>query len=104
MSSVANLPTVHYHTAAVGNLSIFYRECGTPSPKTPTLLLLHGFPASSHMFRNLMLLLPATFHIIAPDMPGFGFSAQPDRKNFAYTFANLANAMDDFTRVLKLNR
>ena len=66
---------IHYRTAKVDGLDIFYREAG--DPKKPTILLLHGFPSSSHMFRNLIPLLADKYHIVAPDYPGFGRSSQP---------------------------
>jgi pimeloyl-ACP methyl ester carboxylesterase len=93
---------VHYRTAAVDGHTIFYRETGKLS--APTLLLLHGFPTSSHMFRDLIPLLADQFHLIAPDLPGFGFSDAPDRQRFKYTFANLANVVDRFTQVVGLER
>ena len=87
-----------FHHAIVGGSKIFYREAG---PKTaPTLLLLHGFPTSSHMFRNLIPALAERYHVVAPDLPGFGFSDAPDRKQFRYTFANLAEVIDSFTQTI----
>jgi pimeloyl-ACP methyl ester carboxylesterase len=67
-------------------------------------LLLHGFPTSSHMFRNLIPLLADHFHVVAPDLPGFGFSDAPDREHVRYTFENLANVVDRFTQTLALER
>ena len=75
---------IHYRTAAVGDHQIFYREAGDPNQTS--LLLLHGFPSSSHMFRNLIPLLSDRFHIVAPDLPGFGFSQSPPRSQFKSTF------------------
>lgn len=92
---------VRYRTATVGSVKIFYREAGDPS--APTLLLLHGFPSSSHMFRNLIPLLSDHYHVIAPDLPGFGFSDAPDRKQFNYTFENLTKVIDGFTGVVGLD-
>ena len=74
----------HYRTKTIDGISIFYREAGSPS--APTVLLLHGFPTSSHMFRNLIPALSDRYHVIAPDYPGYGQSAMPDRAVFAYTF------------------
>jgi len=91
-----------YQHAIVDGSKIFYREAG---PKTaPTLLLLHGFPTSSHMFRNLIPALADRYHVIAPDLPGFGFSDAPDRKQFRYTFEQLAKAIDKFTQTIGLER
>ena len=92
---------VSYRKALVDGQQIFYREAG---PKgAPTLLLLHGFPTSSHMFRNLIPVLADRYHVIAPDLPGFGFSDSPDRRTFSYTFENLAKVIGRFTEVIGLN-
>ena len=91
-----------YQYGIVDGSGIFYREAG---PKeAPTILLLHGFPTSSHMFRNLIPLLADCFHVVAPDLPGFGFSDAPDRERFRYTFENLANVIDRLTESLGLKR
>jgi pimeloyl-ACP methyl ester carboxylesterase len=86
---------VRYRTANVDGVKIFYREAG--DSKAPALLLLHGFPTSSHMFRDLIPLLSDRYHVVAPDLPGFGFSDSPDRSQFKYTFAHLAEVIDRFT-------
>ena len=92
----------NYLHATVGGNKIFYREAG---PKTaPSLLLLHGFPTSSHMFRDLIPALADRYHVVAPDLPGFGFSDAPDRKKFRYTFENLAQVIDGFTEAIGLNQ
>jgi pimeloyl-ACP methyl ester carboxylesterase len=83
---------VHYKHADVNGLDIFYREAGPAD--APLILLLHGFPTSSNMFRNLMPRLADTFHMVAPDYPGFGLSSMPDRKDFPYTFENLTNTVE----------
>lgn len=93
---------IHYRTAAVEGRQVFYREAG--SPEHPGLLLLHGFPSSSHMFRNLIPLLADSFHIVAPDLPGFGFSDAPERPKFKYTFDTLAKVMMGFTDTIDLTR
>jgi pimeloyl-ACP methyl ester carboxylesterase len=93
---------IHYRNAAVGDHQIFYREAGDPNQTS--LLLLHGFPSSSHMFRNLIPLLSDRFHIVAPDLPGFGFSQSPPRSRFKYTFDNLAKVIDAFTETVGLKR
>jgi len=91
-----------YNNAVVNQDKIFYREAG---PKNgPAILLLHGFPTSSHMFRNLIPALSDHYRIIAPDLPGFGFSDAPDRKSFVYTFENLAKVIDSFTQSIGLDR
>ena len=91
-----------YQRAVVNGNAIFYREAGAKD--APTLLLLHGFPTSSHMFRNLIPILADRYHVIAPDLPGFGFSDAPDRKTLSYTFENLANVIDRFTQTIGLDR
>lgn len=93
--AVAQSTQVTYNTVKVDKLEIFYREAGDPTK--PTILLLHGFPSSSHMFRNLIPLLADSYHIVAPDYPGFGYSSAPTVKEFNYTFDNLAGVIDDFT-------
>lgn len=91
---------VHYRTVKVGGLDIFYREAG---PKdAPAVLLLHGFPTSSHMYRNLIPQLADKYHVVAPDYPGYGQSSMPDRAGFAYTFENLSNVVADFVQTLGL--
>jgi pimeloyl-ACP methyl ester carboxylesterase len=86
------VPVIHYHTASIDGQDIFYREAGPADG--PVVLLLHGFPTSSHMFRNLIPLLADRYHVIAPDYPGYGQSSMPDHTKFAYTFANYANMME----------
>jgi pimeloyl-ACP methyl ester carboxylesterase len=93
---------ITYQRTEVEGMNIFYREAG---PKTALhLLLLHGFPTSSHMFRNLLPALADRYHVIAPDLPGFGFSDAPDRGKFHYTFENLAKVVDAFTQKIGLDR
>jgi pimeloyl-ACP methyl ester carboxylesterase len=91
---------IHYRHQVVAGHRVFYREAG--DSKNPTLLLLHGFPSSSHMFRNLIPLLSGSFHVIAPDFLGFGYSDAPDRSAFKYTFDNLAKNIEGFVDALKL--
>jgi pimeloyl-ACP methyl ester carboxylesterase len=93
---------IDYRNVAVDGTKLFYREAG--DPKAPTLLLLHGFPTSSHMFRNLLPLLSDRYHLVAPDLPGFGFSDAPDRTRFSYTFDNLAKVIARFTETVGLQR
>jgi pimeloyl-ACP methyl ester carboxylesterase len=83
-----------YKYATVGGRKIFYREAG--SKDAPTIVLLHGFPTSSHMFRDLIPLLAGRFHLVAPDFPGFGQSDMPEREAYDYTFANIANTISGF--------
>jgi len=91
-----------YRYSIVDGNRIFYREAG---PKTaPTLLLLHGFPTSSHMFRNLIPALEDRYHVVAPDLPGFGFSDAPGRQRFRYTFEQLAATIASFTRTAGFER
>jgi pimeloyl-ACP methyl ester carboxylesterase len=84
----------------VDGVDIFYRETGDRT--NPSLLLLHGFPSSSVMFKNLMIALSDKFHLVAPDYPGFGFSAFPDKKHFEYTFKNISACINRFTEELDL--
>ena len=91
-----------YQQAVIDGSKIFYREDG---PKDrPTIMLLHGFPTSSHMFRNLIPALADRYHLVAPDLPGFGFSDAPDRKGFRYSFENLAKVTDRFTQTIGIDR
>jgi pimeloyl-ACP methyl ester carboxylesterase len=93
---------VRYRTVKVDGLDVFYREAGPAD--APVLLLLHGFPTSSHMFRDLMPALADRYRVIAPDYPGFGQSAMPDRGAFAYTFDNLTRVIDRFTETVGASR
>ncbi len=101
-SAVAAAPVVSYHSVKVRSLDIFYREAGPAS--APTILLLHGFPSSSHMFRDLIPLLAMKYHVIAPDYPGFGHSSAPSPDDFTYDFATLADVVDAFTATIGLKR
>ena len=93
---------VRYRTVKVEGLDIFYRE-GGPSDG-PAILLLHGFPTSSHMFRDLMPALADRYHVIAPDYPGFGYSSAPSVAEFEYSFDHLAGIVDEFTQSVGLSR
>ncbi len=91
-----------YRTAPIDGLRVFYRSAG--DPKHPAVLLLHGFPTSSHMFRDLIPALADLYYVVAPYLPGFGFSDAPDRASFKYSFEHLAEVIDRFTEVLTLKR
>ena len=91
-----------FHSVSVGEHQVFYREAGPID--APVLLLLHGFPSSSHMFRDLIPTVADDYRVIAPDLPGFGFTQSPDRADFDYTFENLADVMERFTETLGLDR
>ena len=93
---------VEYKTIVVDNLIIFYREAGEPTK--PTLILFHGFPSSSHMYRNLINELANSYHVIAPDYPGFGQSSAPAPQEYQYTFDNLSLTMEHFIDKLKIKK
>jgi len=92
---------VRYNTVQIQGIDVFYREAGAKT--SPVLLLLHGFPTSSNMFRNLIPRLAQSFRVIAPDYPGYGFSGMPDRKDFKYTFENQTNIVEGLTKHLELD-
>ena len=93
---------VHYREVSVDGLSIFYREAGRKD--APTILLLHGLPSSSRMFQPLLARLAGSYHLVAPDYPGYGHSDWPDPKQFDYTFDHIASVMHDFTLAVGLPR
>src|SRR5215467_9559884 len=94
-------PTVFYRTLNVEELEIFYREAGPRDAHT--VLLLHGFPSSSHMFRNLIPILADKYHVVAPDFPGYGQSSAPSVNNFDYSYERLATVTEKFTEKLNLS-
>jgi len=96
------MTTTTYRTASVDGLKVFYREAG--DPQAAAVLLLHGFPTSSHMFRELIPALADRYHVVAPDLPGFGYTEAPDRATFKYSFDQLAQVVDRFTEVVGLRR
>jgi pimeloyl-ACP methyl ester carboxylesterase len=96
------MPPIAHNIVDVAGLKVFYREAGPR--EAPVVLLLHGFPTSSHMFRGLIPVLADRYRVIAPDLPGFGFTDTPDRASVTYTFAHLAEVVDRFTEVLGLTR
>jgi pimeloyl-ACP methyl ester carboxylesterase len=90
------------HRVEADGVQLFYREAGDVT--APVVLLLHGFPSSSFMFRELIPRLADDYHVIAPDLPGFGFTEVPSERQYSYTFDQLALTIDAFTRALKLDR
>ncbi|MFB3100744.1 MAG: alpha/beta fold hydrolase, partial [Gammaproteobacteria bacterium] len=92
--STSSYEDVKYKTVEINGLDIFYREAGNPD--NPTILLLHGFPTSSHMFRDLIPQLADRYHLVAPDYPGYGYSSMPSVDEFEYSFDNVANIVDKF--------
>jgi pimeloyl-ACP methyl ester carboxylesterase len=102
LHKVTIMSTLKFRTADVDGFKVFYREAGAAT--APKLLLLHGFPSASHMFRDLIPLIADRFHIVAPDLPGFGRSDMPAREQFKYTFDNIAHVIDRFTEVIGFNR
>lgn len=101
-ANAQNATAVTYHTIKVDNLNIFYREAGNKNK--PTILLLHGFPSSSVMFRDLINELAANYHLIAPDYPGFGQSSMPNTTEYKYTFDNVATTINHFIDALGLTK
>ena len=102
--ALADEPThpVSYKTVEIDNVDIFYREAGDPA--NPTIVLLHGFPTSSHMFRNLIPMLADRYHLVAPDYPGYGFSAMPAVDEFDYSFDNIARLMEQLLDEIEVER
>src|SRR5215510_11393777 len=96
------MSAIKYNRVDVDGFGVAYREAGPVNG--PAMLLLHGFPTSSHMFRNLIPKLADRYRVVAPDLPGFGQSDLPPREQFKYTFSNLAKVMTRFAEVVKLNR
>lgn len=101
-AATSPVPVVHYRAVTIDGVKVFYREAGPAD--APVVLLLHGFPTSSHMFRNLIPRLAGRYHVIAPDYPGFGQSGAPDHDKFAYTFAHFADIVDELTTRLGASR
>lgn len=95
-------PPTHYRTVQVDGIKIAYREAG--DPRLPTIIMFHGFPGSSFQYRDILPLLADRYHVIAPDMPGFGWSDQPSRETYKYTFDHITETMDHFTQVMGLKK
>ena len=102
MPEVAFAPRTSFHTIEVDGLQLFYREAGQAD--APVVLLLHGFPASSHMYRELIPRLATRYRVIAPDLPGFGFTTIPAERKYAYTFESLAKTIGAFVDALGLKK
>ncbi len=101
-TQLSSIPHVSLRTVQADGVNIFYREAGAPD--APVLLLLHGYPTSSHMFRNLMPLLAGHYRVIAPDLPGFGFTTVPKERDYRYSFDALAQTANAFVEALKLKK
>jgi len=102
MIDMPNIPLTSHHFIEADGVNVFYREAGPAS--APVLLLLHGFPTSSFQYRELIPRLADLYHVIAPDLPGFGFTEVPAARNYAYNFESLAKTLFAFTNTLKLSR
>jgi len=98
----STIPQTRISTITADGVEIFYRSAGSLS--APVILLLHGFPSSSHMFRNLIPLLSTRYHVIAPDLPGFGFTSVPTEREYEYTFANLTHTIESFLDTLNIQK
>src|SRR6516225_487141 len=101
-TTAESITITRYRTVDVDGLKLFYRESG--ASEAPALLLLHGFPTSSHMYRDLIPALADRYHVVAPDLPGFGFTEAPERKRFKYSFEHLAEVIERFTEAVGLDR
>ena len=102
MNTESNTQHVHYRYEQVDNVNIFYREAGEST--NPSIVLLHGFAASSYMYRDIIPALAENYHVIAPDLPSFGFTQAPDRTQYTYTFENITKTMEKFVQQLKIKR
>ena len=97
-----NGSAVTLHTVKVDGVDLFYRSAGSPS--NPTLLLLHGYPSSSHQYRHILPILGEHYHVLAPDYPGFGFTTVPEGRNYTYTFDSFASTITQFLSALKVQK
>jgi hypothetical protein len=100
MADIPNIPLTSHHRVEADGVNVFYREAGPAA--APVILLLHGFPTSSFQYRELIPRLADRYHVIAPDLPGFGFTEVPAERNYKYTFDGLAKTIFAFTNALKL--
>ncbi|MGA8034700.1 MAG: alpha/beta hydrolase [Candidatus Acidiferrales bacterium] len=101
-SSRADIPFTSLHKVEADGVQVFYREAGDPN--APVILLLHGFPSSSFMYRDLIPRLADRYRVIAPDLPGFGFTEVPEKRNYKYSFDSLAETIAAFTEAIKIDR
>ncbi|RSL17002.1 pimeloyl-ACP methyl ester carboxylesterase [Edaphobacter aggregans] len=102
MPQPSSLPRASFHTINADGVQVFYREAGPAD--APVILLLHGFPSSSHQYRELIPLLAKRYRVIAPDLPGFGFTVVPDERKYVYTFDSMAKTIDAFLTALGLTK
>ena len=102
MSSDFSVPVTSTHKIEADGVRVFYRAAGDPN--SPVVLLLHGFPTSSFMFRELIPRLASNYRVIAPDLPGFGFTEVPAERKYVYSFDRLSATLSAFTQALKLRR
>jgi pimeloyl-ACP methyl ester carboxylesterase len=100
--NISTIPSVTFHRADADGVSVFYREAGPAD--APVILLLHGYPTSSHMFRELIPRLAGKYRVIAPDLPGFGFTTVPAERNYKYTFDAIAKTVETFVDAIGLTR
>lgn len=101
-TAMSSFIETHIKTIKADGIEVFYREAGPP--EASTILLLHGYPSSSFQFRNLIPILATKYHVVAPDLPGYGFTVVPDERGYKYTFASFAKTLGAFVDVLGINK